>query len=160
MEHLSGLRKSSSERQKVANNYRTSALHHTHTPKREKKKVKWPFFYPMDLIYFFGNVLQFWIAEKLASSLYLQIKWTKFNTNNTPTSVGRRYCRNMATAEWNRIISVRSNGVHLSHSRQVAHVYYQLFDSKMADGDQLGGQCRSSNVIYAGMHRQTFEKLT
>jgi hypothetical protein len=29
------------------------------------------------------------------------------------------------------------NGVHLSHSRQVAHVYYQLFDSKMADGDQL-----------------------
>ena len=31
-----------------------------------------------------------------------------------------------------------SNGVHLSHSRQVAHVYYQLFDSKMADGDQLG----------------------
>ena len=30
------------------------------------------------------------------------------------------------------------NGVHLSHSRQVAHVYYQLFDSKMADGDQLG----------------------
>jgi hypothetical protein len=28
-------------------------------------------------------------------------------------------------------------GVHLSHSRQVAHVYYQLFDSKMADGDQL-----------------------
>ena len=52
------------------------------------------------------------------------------------------------------------NGVHLSHSRQVAHVYYQLFDSKMADGDQLGGQCRSSNMIYAGMHRQTFEKLT
>jgi hypothetical protein len=30
-----------------------------------------------------------------------------------------------------------ANGVHLSHSRQVAHVYYQLFDSKMADGDQL-----------------------
>ena len=30
-----------------------------------------------------------------------------------------------------------SNGVHLSHSRQVTHVYYQLFDSKMADGDQL-----------------------
>ena len=30
-----------------------------------------------------------------------------------------------------------SNGVHLSHSRHVAHVYYQLFDSKMADGDQL-----------------------
>ena len=29
------------------------------------------------------------------------------------------------------------NGVYLSHSRQVAHVYYQLFDSKMADGDQL-----------------------
>jgi hypothetical protein len=29
------------------------------------------------------------------------------------------------------------NGVHLSHSRQVAHVYYQLFDSKMVDGDQL-----------------------
>ena len=29
------------------------------------------------------------------------------------------------------------NGVRLSHSRQVAHVYYQLFDSKMADGDQL-----------------------
>ena len=29
-----------------------------------------------------------------------------------------------------------SNGVHLSHSRQMAHVYYQLFDSKMADGDQ------------------------
>ena len=29
------------------------------------------------------------------------------------------------------------NGVHLSHSRQVAHVYYQLFDSKMADGYQL-----------------------
>ena len=95
----------------------------------------------MDLIYFFGNVLQFWIAEKLASSLYLQIKWTKFNTNNTPTSVGRRYCRNMATAEWNRIISVRSNGVHLSHSRQVAHVYYQLFDSKLADGDQLWQAC-------------------
>jgi hypothetical protein len=23
------------------------------------------------------------------------------------------------------------------HSRQMAHVYYQLFDSKMADGDQL-----------------------
>jgi hypothetical protein len=47
------------------------------------------------------------------------------------------------------------NGVHLSHSRQVAHVYYQLFDSKMADG----GQCRSSNMIYyAEMHRQTFEK--
>ena len=56
---------------------------------------------------------------------------------------------------------VVGNGVHLSHSRQVAHVYYQLFDSKMADGDQLGGQCRSSNMIYyAGMHRQTFEKLT
>jgi hypothetical protein len=35
-----------------------------------------------------------------------------------------------------------------------------LDDSKMADGDQLGGQCRSSNMIYAGMHRQTFEKLT
>ena len=52
------------------------------------------------------------------------------------------------------------NGVHLSHSRKVAHVYYQLFDSKMADGDQLGGQCQSSNMIYAGMHRQTFEKLT
>jgi hypothetical protein len=32
---------------------------------------------------------------------------------------------------------VLGNGVHLSHSRQVAHVYYQLFDSKMADGDQL-----------------------
>jgi hypothetical protein len=31
----------------------------------------------------------------------------------------------------------QSNGVHLSHSRQVAHVYYQLFDSKMAHGDQL-----------------------
>ena len=31
---------------------------------------------------------------------------------------------------------VSSNGVHLSHSRQMAHVYYQLFDSKMADGDQ------------------------
>ena len=31
-----------------------------------------------------------------------------------------------------------TNGVHLSRSRQVAHVYYQLFDSKMADGDQLG----------------------
>ena len=30
-----------------------------------------------------------------------------------------------------------TNGVHLSHSRQVAHVYYQLFDSKMADGDPL-----------------------
>jgi hypothetical protein len=30
-----------------------------------------------------------------------------------------------------------NNGVHLSHSQQVAHVYYQLFDSKMADGDQL-----------------------
>ena len=30
-----------------------------------------------------------------------------------------------------------TNGVHLSHSRQVAYVYYQLFDSKMADGDQL-----------------------
>jgi hypothetical protein len=30
-----------------------------------------------------------------------------------------------------------ANGVHLSHSRQVAHVYYQLFDSKMAGGDQL-----------------------
>ena len=29
------------------------------------------------------------------------------------------------------------NGVRLSYSRQVAHVYYQLFDSKMADGDQL-----------------------
>ena len=29
------------------------------------------------------------------------------------------------------------NGVHLSPSRQVAHVYYQLFDSKMADSDQL-----------------------
>ena len=29
------------------------------------------------------------------------------------------------------------NGVHLSHSQQVAHVYYQLFDFKMADGDQL-----------------------
>ena len=31
----------------------------------------------------------------------------------------------------------QNNGVHLSHSRQVAHVYYQLFDSMMADGDQL-----------------------
>ena len=30
-----------------------------------------------------------------------------------------------------------TNGVHLSHFRQVAHVYYQLFDYKMADGDQL-----------------------
>ena len=29
------------------------------------------------------------------------------------------------------------NGVHLSHSLQVAHVCYQLFDSKMADGNQL-----------------------
>ena len=34
-------------------------------------------------------------------------------------------------------VTYRINGVHLSHSRQVAHVYYQLFDSKMADGDQL-----------------------
>ena len=34
-------------------------------------------------------------------------------------------------------VRVRRNGVHLSHSRQMAHVYYQLFDSKMADGDQL-----------------------
>jgi hypothetical protein len=33
--------------------------------------------------------------------------------------------------------NMSDNGVHLSHSRQVAHVYYQLFDSKMADGDQL-----------------------
>jgi hypothetical protein len=34
-------------------------------------------------------------------------------------------------------ITVYFNGVHLSHSRQVGHVYYQLFDFKMADGDQL-----------------------
>jgi hypothetical protein len=57
------------------------------------------------------------------------------------------------------------NGVPLSHSRQVAHVHYQLFDSKMADGGQLCttgcDQCRSSNMIYyAEMHQQTVEKLT
>ena len=34
------------------------------------------------------------------------------------------------------LVGCLTSGVHLSHSRQVAHVYYQLFDSKMADGDQ------------------------
>jgi DNA transposition AAA+ family ATPase len=37
----------------------------------------------------------------------------------------------------NLMIFIPLNGVHLSQSRQGAHVYYQLFDSKMADGDQL-----------------------
>ena len=31
----------------------------------------------------------------------------------------------------------KNNGVHLSHSRQVAHVYYQLFDSKMLTGTYM-----------------------
>ena len=40
-------------------------------------------------------------------------------------------------AQFRLMKNMSDNGVHLSHSRQVAHVYYQLFDSKMADGDQL-----------------------
>jgi hypothetical protein len=43
----------------------------------------------------------------------------------------------METGTEQHIKFAKNNGVHLSHSRQVAHVYYQLFDSKMADGDQL-----------------------
>ena len=43
-------------------------------------------------------------------------------------------------------------------SKKVAHVFYQLFDSKKAI---TCGQCRSSKMIYyAEMHRQTVEKLT
>jgi hypothetical protein len=43
-------------------------------------------------------------------------------------------------------------------SKKVAHVFYQLFDSKKAISC---GQCRSSKMIYyAEMHRQTVEKLT
>jgi hypothetical protein len=39
---------------------------------------------------------------------------------------------------WNKTMMLSDvNEVHLSHSRQVAHMYYQLFHSKMADGDQL-----------------------
>ena len=58
-------------------------------------------------------------------------------------------------------IHVHSMGFTRPHFRQVVHVYYQLFDSKMADGDQLWCQCRSSKMIYyAEMHRQTVEKLT
>ena len=50
------------------------------------------------------------------------------------------FCRN--SLFWTILVKICSlrctaNGVHLSHSRQVAHVYYQLFDFKMADGDQL-----------------------
>jgi hypothetical protein len=33
------------------------------------------------------------------------------------------------------------------HSRQVAHVYYQLFDSKMADGDQLWSVWKLENDL-------------
>ena len=52
-------------------------------------------------------------------------------------------------------IHVHSMGFTRPHFREVAHVYYQLFDSKMADGDQLWCQCRSSKMIYyAEMHRQ------
>ena len=43
----------------------------------------------------------------------------------------------METGTEQHIQFAKNNGVHQSHSRQVAHVYYQLFDSKMADGDQL-----------------------
>ena len=38
---------------------------------------------------------------------------------------------------WMHLSDEHINGVHLSYFRQVVHVYYQLFDSKMADGDQL-----------------------
>jgi hypothetical protein len=33
------------------------------------------------------------------------------------------------------------------HSRQVAHVYYQLFDSRIADGDQLWSVSKLENDI-------------
>jgi hypothetical protein len=52
------------------------------------------------------------------------------------------------------------NGVYLSHSRQVAHVYYQLFDSKMADGDQLWSMPKLEYDLLREMHQQTIEKLT
>ena len=38
---------------------------------------------------------------------------------------------------WMHLSDEHINGVHLSYFRQVVHVYYQVFDSKMADGDQL-----------------------
>ena len=95
------------------------------------------------------NAYNYQINKVLVFKFYL---WHKIITLSTTTFVLPITC--------NR--NVMPNGVHLSHSRQVAHVYmyYQLFDFKMADGDQLG-QCRSSNMIYyVEMHRQTFEKLT
>jgi hypothetical protein len=40
-------------------------------------------------------------------------------------------------SDWMHLSDEHINGVHLSYFRQVVHVYYQVFDSKMADGDQL-----------------------
>ena len=46
-------------------------------------------------------------------------------------------------------------------SRKVVHVFYQLFDSKMADdGDLWSVPNLKKNIYYVEMHRQTVEKLT
>ena len=63
--------------------------------------------------------------------------------------------RNMPTSSYIRMflmyqcfrmsfIHVHSMGFTRPHSRQVAHVYYQLFDSKMANDDQLCSKKKKS----------------